>query len=161
MTLPRSIAAIATRLRRDRRGTAVIETAIVAPVLLCLALGGYDVSRMVARQHELQAGAADAEQIVMAAASGTATDANTMKAVLANTRGIPNDDSHILVQKMYRCGTSGSLSATVCSSGSWQSTYVQVTFLDTYTPMWTDFGVGSPLNYQVQRLVQISSEKVA
>jgi Flp pilus assembly protein TadG len=148
------------RLPGDNRGVTVIETAILAPVLLCLALGGFDVSRMVARQHELQNGAGDAEQIVLAAASGTATNTDTIKSVLANTLGIPNDDSHITVDKLYRCGTSTSLVSAQCSSGSYESTYIQVTFHDSYTPVWAQFGIGHPVDYGVQRLVQVSQELV-
>jgi Flp pilus assembly protein TadG len=160
MKFRRAMIEAVLRLRRDVRGTAVVETAIVAPVLACLALGGYDVSRMVARQHELQAGAADAEQIVLAAASGSATETTTIQAVLANTLNIPNDADHIQVVKVYRCGTAETISSTTCSSGSYQSTYVQVTFLDSYTPVWTNFGLGDPIDYHVERLIQVSSEKV-
>jgi Flp pilus assembly protein TadG len=148
------------RLPRDKRGTTVIEVAILAPVLILMALGGFDVSRMIARQHELQSGAGDAEQIVLAAASGTSTDVNTIKSVLANTLDIPNDSSHIVVTKLYRCGTTSSLQSTVCSAGVYESTYLQVTFNDRYTPLWSQFGIGSPVDYRVQRLVQISQEKV-
>jgi Flp pilus assembly protein TadG len=148
------------RLPRDKRGTTVIEVAIIAPVLIILALGGFDVSRMVARQHELQAGAADAEQIVLAAASGTSTDVNTIKSVLANTLGIPNDSSHISVTKLFRCDTATSLSSATCGSGSYQSTYLQVIFQDSYAPVWSQFGIGHPVNYQVERLVQISQEQI-
>lgn len=149
------------RLPGDKRGTAVIEVAIIAPTLVLMALGGFDASRMVARQHELQAGAGDAEQIVLAAASGASTDTTTIQSVLANTLGIPNDSSHISVVKEYRCGTTTALSSAVCGSGSYESTYLQVTFHDTYTPVWAQFGIGSPVHYQVQRLVQISQELVA
>ena len=149
------------RLPRDKRGTTVIEVAILAPVLIIMALGGFDVSRMVARQHELQSGAGDAEQIVLAAASGTSTDVNTIKSVLANTLGIPNDASHITVTKLYRCGTTTTLQSAVCSSGAYESTYLQVTFNDSYTPLWSQFGIGGPVSYQVQRLVQISQELVS
>jgi Flp pilus assembly protein TadG len=146
------------RLQRDIRGTAVIETAIVAPVLICMALGGFEVSNMIARQHDLQNGAADAEQIVLAAASGTATDADTVKAVLAATLEIPLDN--IDVAKVYRCGTTDTLVTAQCSTGSWQSTYVQVTFRDTYTPTWTSFGVGAPVDFRVERLIQVSAEHI-
>lgn len=158
--MTRSPIARLLKLPHDKRGTTVIETAIIAPVLVCMALGGFDVSRMVARQHELQNGAADAEQIVLAASSGPSTDTSTIKSVLANTLGIPNDADHIAVTKLYRCGTATTLAASQCSSGSMESTYLQVTFHDTYTPVWTNFGVGSPVDYGVTRLIQISQEKV-
>lgn len=146
------------RLVRDIRGTTVIETALLAPVLICLSLGGFEVSRIIARQHELQSGAADAEQIVLAAASGSATDTTTIKNVLVNTLNIPA--SNVDVDKLYRCGTDNSLSDTQCAASSWQSTYVQVTFRDTYTPIWTSFGVSHAIDYNVQRLIQVSAEQV-
>lgn len=161
MTKRQLLAARLLRLPADKRGVSVIETAILAPVLLCMALGGFDVSRMIARQHELQNGAGDAEQIVLAAASGTATDTTTIKTVLANTLGIPNDASHITVDKLYRCGTTTTLVSATCASGTYQSTYVQVTFHDTYNPIWAQFGIGHAVNYRVQRLVQVSQEKIA
>jgi len=146
------------KLARDARGTAVIETAIIAPALLCLSLGGFEASRIVAHQHELQTGASDAEQIVLAAASGSATDTPTIKVALVNSLGISADN--VDVDKRYRCGTDSTLSSTQCSSGSWQSTYVEVTFHDSYTPLWTSFGVGGPVNFNVERLIQVSSTKV-
>jgi Flp pilus assembly protein TadG len=160
VTRPRTFLARVRGLLRDGRGTTVIEVAIIAPVVILMALGGFDVSRMIARQHELQAGAGDAEQIVLAAASGSATDTTTIKSVLANTLGITNDNNHITVNKLYRCGTATALQSSVCGNGSYQSTYLQVTFHDTYTPLWSQFGIGSPVGYQVQRLVQISQEKI-
>ena len=153
-----SLSARLASLRRDIRGTALIETAIVAPALVMMGLGGFEVSRIIARQHELQNGAGDAEQIVLAAASGTATSTTTMRTVLANTLGM--SQSNIDVDKVYRCGTTTSLVTAQCSSGSWQSTYVQVTFRDTYTPLWTKFGVGAAVNYRVARMVQVSAEKI-
>ena len=37
------------KLGRDQRGTMAIETALVAPVLLALSMGGYEASRIFAR----------------------------------------------------------------------------------------------------------------
>lgn len=145
------------RLRADQCGAAAIETALIAPILAIMALGAFDTSRIIARQHELQNGAGDAEQIIMAAASGSATDTTTIQTVLANTLGIPT--SNIDVAKYYRCGTTTTLQSTLCTTNSWQSTYVKVTFRDTYTPTWTSFGVGSPVNYTVVRQIQVSSER--
>lgn len=159
MTALVALAARLTRLCRDISGTALVETAIVAPVLVMMGLGGFEVSRIIVRQHELQNGAGDAEQIVLAAASGNATSTTTMRSVLASTLGI--SQSNIDVDKVYRCGTDTSLVTSQCSSGSWQSTYVQVTFRDTYTPLWTKFGVGSAIDYRVVRLVQVSAEEIA
>ena len=149
------------RLVRDSTGTTVIETAIVAPVLALMALGSFDISRMVARQHELQNGAGDMESIVLASAQGQATDTATIKTVLTNTLGLPANK--LAVVKKYRCGTEAALydyidgSYASCSIGTMVSVYVQVTVNDTYTPTWTNFGVGGPINYNVTRMVQVLS----
>ena len=55
------------RIRRNEDGSMAIETAFVAPILLVLALGGFEVSSMVARQTELQSAAAEAAAVVRAA----------------------------------------------------------------------------------------------
>ena len=147
----RSLASLA----KDERGTTVIETAIVAPVLVLMALGSYDVSQMIARQHELQSGAADVEGIIFAVASGTATDTIKIKQVLVASLGLTT--SQVTVAKVYRCGTTTALvtSSSSCATGTKVSTYVKVSFTDRYSPIWTDFGVGAPLDYNVVRTVQV------
>ncbi len=142
-------------LVRDGRGTTIIETAIVAPVLLTMALGSYDVSRMIARQHQLQSAAADVEGIVFAVSSGTATDTVKIKEVVVASLALRTDQ--VTVAKVYRCGTAATLvtSSSSCATGSVVSTYVKVSFSDTYSPSWTGFGVGQALNYNVVRTVQV------
>ena len=149
------------RLLGDERGTTVIETALVAPVLATLALGSYDVSRMVARQHELQNGAGDMESIVLAANQGAATSVDTIKSVIKAQLSVT--DNKLTVAKKYRCGIASALydygdgTYPSCAAGESVSIYVQVGVTDTYTPMWTSFGVGKPLDYSVTRMVQIST----
>jgi Flp pilus assembly protein TadG len=140
----------------NTRGSVVIETAIVAPVLVLLSLGTFDVSRMVARQHELQTGATDLEGIVLAVAQGSATDVNTIRSALSSSLNLPL--SKVTVAKVYRCASSTTLvaAASACSDPSNIAVYVQVNLTDTYTPIWTKFGVGSPLNYNLVRTVQVS-----
>lgn len=143
------------RLSADLSGSTLIETAIVTPVLLVMALGTYDVSQMVAHQHRLQAGAADAESIVLAVASGTATNTTAVRTALSTSLNLPQ--SKVSVAVVYRCNSQSTLSLTNdCGSGQRVSTYVRVRFTDTYTPKWTDFGVGGPINYNVRRTIQVS-----
>lgn len=146
-----------TRLIGDRTGSVVIETAIVAPVLILLGLGTYDTSRIIARQSELQAGSTDVEGIVLAVAgSVTGTNVITIKSVLKNSLVL--NDSQVSVVKMYRCNTDSTLitDRTTCASNDVISTYVQVTLTDTYSPTWTRYGIGAPFNYRLVRTVQVS-----
>lgn len=144
------------RFRRDSHGTAVVETAIIAPVLALLALGTYDLSQMVARQHDLQGGATDLEGIILAVANGQATNVQTISDVLADTLELQPDQ--VQVVKKFRCGTTEALVdlSSDCEVDEEIATYVQVTLTDTYAPTWTKFGVGGDLDYNFVRTIQVS-----
>jgi len=146
------------RLLRDQRGTMVIETAIVAPVLIVLSIGGFEVSAMVARQSELQSAAAEAVAIVMAATPDTQTEIDQIEAVVEESSGIPEDDVAFVMK--YRCGTTDSLTETLpapsdCAEDT-VSTFIVITMTDTYEPVWTHYGISEPVEYNVVRSVQIS-----
>lgn len=144
------------RLRRDERGAAVVETAIIAPVLALLALGSYDLSQMIARQHDLQGGATDLEGIILAVADGQATNVQTISDVLASTLDLQG--SQVQVLKKFRCGTADALvsDASDCDETEAVATYVEVTLTDTYTPTWNKFGVGGDMDYNFVRTIQVS-----
>lgn len=148
--------AFISQLVDDATGSIVVETAIVAPVLVTLGLGAYDVSRMIARQSELQAGSTDVEGIVLAVASGTATSTSTIKSVLMSSLSLPA--SQVTVVRMFRCNDNSSLvaNATACGESDVRSSYVQVTLTDTFEPTWTKFGVGGAITYSLTRTVQVS-----
>ncbi|WP_333605456.1 TadE/TadG family type IV pilus assembly protein [Novosphingobium sp.] len=144
------------RLAADNRGAALIEAAVIAPVLVLLAIGGFEVSRMVSRQSELQSGASDAEAIALAANAGAATDTTTLKSILMSKLSLSSDQ--VDVTKRYRCDAATTLvnSADSCSGGAVVSTYVEIQLRDTFTPIWSRIGVAGTLNYNVDRLVQLS-----
>lgn len=144
------------RLRHSIAGSVVVETAIVAPVLVLMALGTFDVSRMIARQTDLQAGSTEVQGIVLAVANGATTDVGTIKSVLMNTLSLPANK--VTVTKVFRCTNSDTLVAdqSTCSSNAIVSTYVQVVLTDSYSPIWTQFGVGQAMSYRIRRTVQIS-----
>jgi Flp pilus assembly protein TadG len=140
-------------------GTVTIETAIVAPVLVLLAVGGFDTSEVVARQTELDSAVAEAAAIVRAKAPATSADLNAIRDVLKTSIDPHNSDPHdtVTVTNVYRCGTAASYVTTDnCASGVKVSTYVKLRVTDTYSPTWTNFGVGSDINYTVDRMVQVS-----
>jgi Flp pilus assembly protein TadG len=148
-----------TRLRRDACGTITIETAIVAPALILMGLGSFDVSQMVSRQSDLQSAAAVAEAIVQASPPTDSAARDKVRDILKtsidpdNTN--PNDTE--TVTEIYRCGGGNYVAAVpTCATGDKMSTYVKLTLTNRYTPSWTSFGVGQPIAYNVVRMVQIS-----
>jgi Flp pilus assembly protein TadG len=152
--LPRSFF---QRLRRDASGTMIVETAIIAPVLVLMSLGAYQVSGMVARQSELQSAAAEASAIALAAKPDTDAKLATVKQVVMASTGLTTDK--VTIEARVRCGTSANYQTSIDSCGtSRPSRYVKIYLSDTYRPAWTEFGVGSPLSYNVTRYVMISQD---
>ncbi|MCA1662501.1 MAG: pilus assembly protein [Novosphingobium sp.] len=141
---------------RDDRGAVIIETAIVAPVLALMGLGAFQVSQLVARQHELQTGADDAASMALAGWDTGTGDVTAMKEVLKRTLEL--DDSQVTITRKYRCDSQVLYvdDVVICDPDAIVTTYLNIRLTDTYTPMWADFGVGEPFNYVVERTVLVS-----
>ena len=142
-------------LRHETRGTMVIETAIVAPVLVMMSLGAFDASRMVARQNELQQAVAEAGQIALASKPDTQAKRDTIKSIIRTSTGLAA--SNVTVTNEYRCNATATRVATnTCAGGDTVTTYLKIVVTDTYTPVWNDFGIGSALNYSLTRMVIVA-----
>lgn len=144
------------RLLRDTAGAVVIETALVTPALVLMSVGTYQVSQVIARQHELQAGADEAMSIALGGWSDNSTQISAMKDVIQRSTGVTSDK--ITIDRMFRCGSNSTYTSdkSTCPADSIISTFLKLKLNDTYTPVWTDFGVGKPINLAVTRMVQIS-----
>lgn len=143
-------------LATDRRGSMAVETALVAPVLVLLGLGAFEVSMMVARQNELQSAAADAAAIVMAARPQTPAQFNAIGDVVRQSAGLTRDE--VSIAPVYRCGIEHGQVADPASCGDHEnvSTMLRISMTERYSPLWASFGVGGPLTFRVTRTVQLS-----
>jgi hypothetical protein len=146
----------ARRLARQCEGTMAIETAIVAPVLIVLAIGGFEISSIVARQTELQSAAAEASAVVRAALPETAQARTAIRDIVMTSTGLTADQ--VSVAQVFRCGTDENYVASedLCGEGDNVSTYIEVAMSDTYQPLWTHFGVGGPMDFSVSRTIQVA-----
>lgn len=144
----------------DERGTMAVETALTAPILALMALGVFEVSSIVSREQQLQSAANEASEIILAAAGGSGISSDDLETIIETSLAL--DDAQLTLADRYRCGTATTLSATVptpgtgCPASEPIYTYIRMTMTDTYTPMWTDFGVPYAVNYNVVRTVQTS-----
>ena len=152
----RALRSCGQSFRRDQRGAVIIETAFVAPILVLLGLGAFQVSQAVARQHELQSGADDAAAMALAGWKDSSAQKTALKSVLKSTLNLT--DAQVTVANKYRCGVTTAYVnvKTACANGTIVATYLQIVLKDTYTPTWAKFGFGSPLNYNVTRTVVLS-----
>ena len=139
-------------LRQD--GTAMIETAIVAPVLILLSIGTFETSAMVARQSELQSSAEQATEIALAVVPDTQAELDKIKEVLRQSSEL--GEARVNANFKYRCG-SAAISTTLpaCSEDS-LNTYIAIELTDEYEPVWTQWGFGTSFEYRVARTVQVS-----
>lgn len=141
---------------RDERGTVVVETALVLPVLAMLVLGGFEVSRIVARNSELQSAASEAAAIVLANPPGDSAERAKIEAVVESSTGLAA--SKVTLTSKYRCNANDSLvtAVTSCANNDEISEYIEIRMVDSYTPIWKDFGVGRTINFDITRRVQVS-----
>ena len=146
----------AARLASDDAGAMAVETAIVAPMLLLLSLGAFQISMMVARQSELQSAAAEAAAIVMAARPDTADQLAAIERVVESSTGLASNQ--VTISRIFRCGIDEAYTTAIsaCTPEQDVSTFVRIAMVDTYTPEWTQFGVGRPYTYRVTRTMQVS-----
>ncbi len=146
------------RLRGDISGSMAIETAFILPLLLLLSLGSFDLSRMIAKQSELQKALNEASDIVLASPYATNENKENIKSVIMTSVDLTEDQ--VTLTSVYRCGDQDfiefSTSPPLCPTSQNRSTYIKLVLTDTSVPMWKQFGIGSTLNYRVARQMQIS-----
>ena len=142
------------RLLDDSRGTALIETAIVAPTLIVMCIGGFEVATMVEKQSRLQSTAELATEIAMVSTPDTETERLAVESELSGS--LPSTGT-IQVTFRYRCGEEA-LSETLPSGCEEEelATYLHIALTDWYEPVWSQWGIGSAFEYDVQRTVQVS-----
>lgn len=147
-------------LAGDRNGAVSLETALIAPVLLSMSVGSYEASRIVARQSELQIASAEASSVALASEPTSPSRRATLKGILQTSTGL--DQDHVAVDAAYRCGstTQYATDATGCGTNL-ISSYVKITLTDTYTPVWTKFGIGNTVPLNVTRYVMIKQQTTA
>lgn len=147
------------RLAADQRGSMVVETAIITPVLVLMSLGTFQVSKLVARQAELDGAAAEAAAIAIASAPDTAAKRTTLQQVIMTSTGLSS--SQVTISAAFRCNSSASYvtASSSCASGV-VSHFVKIYVTDTFTPTWVKFGVGSNINYRVTRYVEFAQADI-
>lgn len=150
-------------LRRDERGAAIIELALVAPVLALMTVGIVDMSNAFSRKLALEQGAQRAiEKIMQTTETTTVENTLTTEAVCqvngTNADGTcktsPISSSDVTVTWRRECtDSSGTLTqapnspyststdfdstSNACPSGTaTEADYIQVALTDKYTPMF-------------------------
>lgn len=158
------------KLRRflgDTRGSVLIETAFIAPILILMTLAGVEISSIIARQTELQTIAGNAQQIIISASPENETElAATIEDVkayvvaeskLTFTTNASVTPGQVGVVRRYRCGNNSERqAASSCANASQtRSSYIVINMATNYDPVWTNYGIGHTMTFRVQRAVQV------
>jgi Flp pilus assembly protein TadG len=78
-----TISAVFRYFRRDRRGMAAVEFALVLPMILMMLLGSYDISREVMANQKVGIASGTVGGLVAAQATGITTPVATISAIVA------------------------------------------------------------------------------
>jgi Flp pilus assembly protein TadG len=127
-------------LSRDNRGAAIIELALVAPMLAVLVIGATDVGNGFSRKLALEQGAQRAIEKQMQT-TGDDTPEDTIKDEAALQADVDAVDGTVAYLRLCT-GTAQTDSDTLCTSGQVTSLYLTVTVTDTYQPLFPFLGMG-------------------
>lgn len=147
-----------TDLLKSERGAAVIELALVAPILAALTIGMVDLSNAYSRKLALEQGAQRAVEKIMQTTEESTVENTLSTEAICQVNGVNGDGtcktspitaSNVTVTWRLECTDSGGTIATqtstdatafdalTCAAGTVrESRYVEVALTDKYTPMF-------------------------
>jgi Flp pilus assembly protein TadG len=121
------------RLRRDDQGAAIIELALVAPILATMTIGVIDLSSAFGRKLALEQAAHRAIEKIMNTTADDTVEA-TLQKEAAKQANVPIGS----VEVTFRVECDGSeTQAADCADGQTMSQWINVEVNDTYTPMFS------------------------
>ena len=127
-------------LARDCRGTSLIETALIAPVLILLATGSVDAGFGYAKQFKVQQAAARTAEL--AGAMGLLTNLQTtMQSDAASAAGVAS--ANVTVDIWLECDEVRQNDVNGTCATSTPARFASVVITDTYTPLFAAFFSGS------------------
>ena len=131
-------------LRRDRRGTAVMELALVAPIFATMLIGMVDIGRGYSMKLQLEQAAQRSIEKVMNGQADRST-ALALQVEAALVAGVLPTD--VVVDFWLECNDTRQASYdTVCPSGQVFRRYLTVQISKTFTPMFSAKWLGANAN---------------
>lgn len=119
-------------LVRDSRGAAIVEMAMVAPVLATMIVGVVDLSNGFGRKLKLEQAAQRGIEKIMNTSANSTVEA-TLQSEAATQADVPLSN----VTVTYRLECNGSVtSATSCPAGQTSSQWISVDVTDKYKPLF-------------------------
>lgn len=144
------LAAVCRRLKGGEGGAAVVEFALVAPLLVLMVLGLVDFGMAVLEKSRLSSAARAGAQVAMSSPTDTAA---IRAAVLAATSA-PSAGLTVAVTTACECSDGTAVACDgLCASGT-ARTYVTVSVQETFAMLLTYPGISSPYPLAAQAIVR-------
>jgi len=133
-------------LARDRKGAAVIELALAAPILATMVIGVTDISIAYGKKLELEQAAQRAiEKVAQTTGETTPEDTIKKEAVCQYNSSEPDSvgvcpgrisTANVSVTYGLKCNGAVTAYSTDCAPGETEVRYITTTVTDNYTPMF-------------------------
>ena len=147
------------KLARSESGAAVLELALVAPILAMMVIGVADISTAYGKKLELEQAAQRAiEKVAQTTGEKTPEDTIKEEAVCQYNGTDENGDcltapltaANVTVTYTLTCNGTAQDFSTDCTAGQTEYRYIQAAITDTYTPMFPmHFGTESDGKYHL------------
>ena len=119
-------------LARDNKGAAIVELALVAPMIATMVIGVVDLSNAFGRKLKCEQAAQRAIEKIMNTSADDTVEASLQKEA-ADQAGVAL--SNVTVEYRLECNGSKTL-ASSCNTGETSSQWILVTVKDTYKPLF-------------------------
>jgi Flp pilus assembly protein TadG len=124
-----------SQLKRDRRGVAIVELALYAPLLATMTIGVVDMSNAFGRKLALEQATQRAIERVMQTTSDTTVE-ETIKAEAADQADVPAEQVTVTFQLECDQEVQDDFDNDTCAAGEDEARYLMVTVTDVYEPMF-------------------------
>ena len=171
---------VGKRCADDSRGSVTVELALLAPILATMIIGVADISIAYGQKLELEQGAQRAIEKVMQTTGNTTVADTLQQEVVCQVNGT-NDDgtcaagrittADVTVGYRLECVDEGGtrtssesddvaeFDALTCPEGDSEARYLNVTVVDTYTPMFPIYwGTGGDGDYDLSAIAGVRTQ---
>ena len=139
-------------IRRDERGTSLVEFTLLAPFLGLITVGIADYSRGFAEIFALESAAY--RTLERAAVGGTQTSYDYLRQEAANAAGVPLSD--VTLDNWLECGGTRMASYDEpCQSGQQIARYIKLRIEKTFVPSFKWTNVSGPLRLKGDAAVRV------
>jgi len=131
---PASFRLSIANLRRSNDGAALVEFAIIAPLLLIALAGISDGASFLLRNNAMHSGLSSSAQYIMSGGS----DLSTARQIGLSSWAGRSEQSDVTASKDCFCAATPSTCSTLCSDQSVPLAYVKIAATDTYDGWFGD-----------------------